>query len=178
MARLSKEDWLQEGFKILAEFAQDKLRMQYLCDRLQVTRGSFYHHFKGIEDYIGQLMNSWEQQNTLELIQGANKGGSPEERMEILTMLIGESNQVVEAAIRSWSFYHPIVQQHLKKVDEVRITYLTELFKEMGIDDERAGIKALLDYATLVGIQQLFPEVSKDELSRLWEVQRQISLHP
>ena len=31
MARLSKEDWLEEGFRLLSEFAQDKLRIAYLC---------------------------------------------------------------------------------------------------------------------------------------------------
>ena len=56
MPKLSKEDWLEKGFEILSEFNQDKLRIQYLCDRLGVTKGSFYHHFQGIQGYISELL--------------------------------------------------------------------------------------------------------------------------
>lgn len=173
MARLSKEDWLAEGFKLLREFAQDKLRILYLCKRLGVTRGSFYHHFKGIEDYIAALMESWEQENTLRLIKSANKGQSPEERMEILAQMIADSDQTVEAAIRSWSFYHTKVKKHLSKVDELRITYVEEIFKDLGAEPELALKKAKLDYAVLVGVQQLFPDASRGELRSLWEVHKQ-----
>lgn len=173
MARLSKEDWLAEGFKLLREFAQDKLRILYLCKRLGVTRGSFYHHFKGIEDYIAALMESWEQENTLRLIKSANKGQSPEERMEILAQMIADSDQTVEAAIRSWSFYHTKVKKHLSKVDELRITYVEEIFKDLGAEPELALKKAKLDYAVLVGVQQLFPDASSGELRSLWEVHKQ-----
>ncbi len=173
MARLKKEDWLVEGFKLLREFAQDKLRILYLCERLGVTRGSFYHHFKGIEDYIASLMESWEQENTLRLIKSANQGNSPEERMEILAGMIADSDQTIEAAIRSWSFYHPIVKKHLSRVDGLRLTYVEEIFKELGFEPELALKKAKLDYAVLVGVQQLYPDASTGELRSLWEVHKQ-----
>ncbi len=176
MARLSKEDWLKEGFALLSEFAQDKLRILELCKRLKVTRGSFYHHFSGIDNYIEALMESWEEQNTLQLIESSNAGKSPEERMEILSVMIGERNQSVEAAIRSWSFYNPVVQKHLKRVDKTRMLYTQQIFKEMGFDPQIAELKAKLEYATLIGIQQLIPHASKKELLELWEVQKAMSM--
>lgn len=174
--RLSKENWLEEGFKLLSEFAQDKLRILYLCERLGVTRGSFYHHFSGIEDYVQQLMEQWEKENTLRLIKGSNEGATAEERGELLAQLVAERNQTVEAAIRSWSFYHPIVKKHLQKVDEIRLAFLKQLFEEIGVEGELAELRAQLDYATLIGIQQLFPNISKEQMQALWEVQRSISL--
>ena len=104
MARLSKEDWLEEGFKLLSEFAQNKLRIALLCDRLGVTRGSFYHHFESIENYVEALMQRWEKQNTLDAIEVAQAGNSPLERMDLLNQKVAQANQKVEAAIRSWSF--------------------------------------------------------------------------
>ncbi|MEL7340174.1 MAG: TetR/AcrR family transcriptional regulator, partial [Bacteroidota bacterium] len=101
MARLSKEDWLAEGFKVLSEFAQHKLRILYLCERLGVTRGSFYHHFESIEDYIEQLMQSWEQQNTLQLIELANTAEGPKERFQKLNEMVVSLDQSIETAIRS-----------------------------------------------------------------------------
>ncbi len=174
MARLSKQDWLAEGFKLLSEFAQDKLRIQYLCERLKVTRGSFYHHFTGIDNYVAELMETWQQQNTLELIRAANQGESPEVRMDILSGLVAEKDQKVEAAIRSWSYYHPAVLQQLAIVDEVRLDYLKQIFEAMGFTPKMARIKAQLEYATLIGIQQLFPDLTKPEIADLWEVQRRM----
>ncbi|MEN0046451.1 MAG: TetR/AcrR family transcriptional regulator [Bacteroidota bacterium] len=169
---LGKKEWLEEGFKLLSEFAQDKLTMQYLCKRLGVTRGSFYHHFKGIEDYVQKMMEKWEEENTQQLVEISNQGKSPIEAMEILAQSISLKNQVIEAAIRSWSFYHPVVGTHVQKVDQIRLQHLTHIFIEMGVSKERANLRAKLDYGTLVGIQLLFPKITKTEMEQLWTEQR------
>lgn len=169
MARLTKKDWLEEGINILSEFAQHKLRILYLCERLGVTRGSFYHHFKGIEEYISELLKSWEEENTLHFIKNANKGATAEEKMDLLNKQVMQTNQAVETAIRSWSFYHPSVQEHLARVDKIRITFLQGIFEEMGKDKVAALQHAKLDYALLIGIQQLYPNAGPEEMKNLFE---------
>lgn len=172
MARLSKENWLEEGFNLLSEFAQNKLRIAYLCERLQVTRGSFYHHFESIEQYVEELMEEWERQNTLDAIKAAEQGSTPLEQMELLNLKVAQANQKVEAAIRSWSFYHPVVKKHLAQVDEIRLAFLSNIFQQMGMDKTLAQKHARLDYAVLIGMQQLYPEISPQEMEALWEVYR------
>ena len=135
-----------------------------------MTRGSFYHHFKSIDEYIGALMQEWEKENTLEFIRVSSKGGDPMERMALLNQQVVETDQSVEAAIRSWSFYHQQVKQHLEKVDQIRITYLEGIFLEMGFAEEKALAKAKLDYAILVGLQQLYPKTIAKEMESLREV--------
>lgn len=170
MARLNKSDWLEEGFKILQQFAQNKLRILYLCERLKVTRGSFYHHFSSIDNYISELIGKWEKENTLAFIKAANKAVSPMEKMMILTEKVRLADQSIEAAIRSWSFYNDTVKQHLDKVDEIRIGYLHSLFEQMGDSSDEALIKAKFDYATLIGIQQLYPNISPEEMARFYDL--------
>lgn len=170
MARLNKQDWLKEGFKILAEFAQNKLRILYLCDRLQVTKGSFYHHFKSIDDYITELMKYWEEENTLDFIAVASKGNSPEEKMELLNLQVSKVKQAVETSIRSWSFYHPVVKEHLARVDKTRLAFLQGIFEEMGNEKKKAMFLAKIEYALLIGVQQLFPDISKKEIEELYTV--------
>ena len=172
MARLTKEDWLAEGIKILSEFAQNKLRILYLCERLKVTRGSFYHHFESIDDYISSLMKKWEEENTLEFIRVSNQGDDPLKKMNILDNRIGNAQQTVEAAIRSWSFYNPLVKEHLDRVDQERLAYLEKLFIEMGYKKKIAVAKAKIEYGLLIGLQQLNPNVSKQEMQAIFEVYR------
>lgn len=170
MARLSKNDWLKEGFKILKEFAQHKIRILYLCERLQVTRGSFYHHFKSINDYIEALMKKWEQEYTLEFIEEANKGNTPFDQLQILNAMIFQNEQTIEASIRSWGFYHEIVGHYLQRVDETRIHYLRDIFVNAGLEEEKALMCAKLEYASLIGIQQLYPKKFDDEVKALCDL--------
>lgn len=157
MARLSREDWLEEGFKILKEFAQDKLRILYLCQRLQVTRGSFYHHFSSIENYVAALMQRWEKENTRQVIQLTDKKSTSGDRMNVLNELILQQDHAIEAAIRSWGFYHPLVKEYLDRVDQLRLDYLEEIFVEKGYGKKEASIMAELEYALLIGVQHRYP---------------------
>ena len=170
MARLTKNDWLKEGFKILGEFAQNKLRILYLCDRLQVTKGSFYHHFRNIDDYITELMKRWEEENTLGFIEVVSRGHSPEEKMELLNSQVIQARQSIETSVRSWSFYHPIVKEHLTRVDKTRLAFLQGIFEEMGNGKRRSAYLAKIEYALLIGVQQLFPDISKKEMEALYQV--------
>jgi len=174
LARLSREDWLEEGIKILSEFAQDKLRILYLCERLKVTRGSFYHHFESIDDYISSLMKKWEEENTFEFIRHSDKGIDARERMEILANRVGDAQQSVEASIRSWSFYNPLVKEHLNRVDQERLAYLRGIFKDLGYDKKKVKVMAMIDYGLLIGIQQLNPDISKKEMEKIYNVYREM----
>ncbi len=169
MARLVKQDWLEEGFRLLSEFAQDRLRIAYLCERLKVTRGSFYHHFKSIDDYISTLLEEWAKRNTNELIQQSRQAQAPDEKMAILNQMIFTTDQSIEAAIRSWSFYHPVVKSHLEQVDQKRLAFLIDVFQAMGLSLNDAKLQAELEYGTLIGLQQLFPNISTQRLNTLYE---------
>jgi AcrR family transcriptional regulator len=47
-SRLTVDDWVQAGFAILAEEGIKALKIDRLCRRLDVTKGSFYWHFTDI----------------------------------------------------------------------------------------------------------------------------------
>jgi AcrR family transcriptional regulator len=47
-SRLTIDDWVQAGFAILAEEGMTALKIERLCSRLAVTKGSFYWHFTDI----------------------------------------------------------------------------------------------------------------------------------
>ena len=58
MKRLNKEKWLQTGLDILNKTSYTDIKIEYLCKHLKVTKGSFYHHFKNINDYYSKCLNS------------------------------------------------------------------------------------------------------------------------
>ena len=57
--RLSTDDWIQAGFALLAEGGPNALRLDRLCERLEVTKGSFYWHFADMRAYRAALVEAW-----------------------------------------------------------------------------------------------------------------------
>jgi hypothetical protein len=49
--RLGLDDWIQAGYALLAEEGIQAIKIDRLCDRLGVTKGSFYWHFDGMPSY-------------------------------------------------------------------------------------------------------------------------------
>lgn len=51
-SRRSKIDILAFGLDILSEYGEGELTIDFLCQKLGVTKGSFYHHFKSRDLFL------------------------------------------------------------------------------------------------------------------------------
>ena len=59
--RLTRSAWLDHGLRTLARQGADALKVGPLATALNVSRGSFYWHFKDIADFRTQLLQSWQE---------------------------------------------------------------------------------------------------------------------
>ena len=75
MSRKTKNDWLVAGYETLGESGASTLTIDHLCNRLGVTKGSFYHHFQNYQDYKEQLLAFWEEQLTTSIVAFAEDAG-------------------------------------------------------------------------------------------------------
>src|SRR5260370_40582261 len=82
MALTTKRKWLKEGLDLLEETGAEALTIEALTSRLDVTKGSFYHHFNNYQDFKESLLVFWEEEGTLQIIQVAEKEASPRTRLE------------------------------------------------------------------------------------------------
>ena len=155
---------------MLEESGFAKITIDNLCASLGVTKGSFYHHFKNINAYTAALMEYWLKKNTLDIIRQADQAES--EKSTELNSLVSALGHKSELHIRAWSFSHAIVRDFVAKADQIRLEYLTAMFVQMGHDYPSAKDQALLEYATLIGVQHLAPDLPADEWRRLQEVYR------
>ncbi|MCX0274198.1 TetR/AcrR family transcriptional regulator [Nocardia zapadnayensis] len=57
--QLTVDDWLQAGYTVLAEEGFRALKLDEICRRLGVTKGSFYHHFSDITAFKDALVAAW-----------------------------------------------------------------------------------------------------------------------
>ena len=56
----TRSDWLQVGLEAVVDDGPNGLRIDRLCRRLSVSKGSFHHHFSGAADFKRSLLAAYE----------------------------------------------------------------------------------------------------------------------
>ncbi len=170
MRKIDKSDWFKEGIGILETKGFAFVTIENLCSILHVTKGSFYHHFKNMDGYIEALMEYWLQENTFAFIERANAESDSFARQQTLYDLSLYASHSSEQSIRAWSYSNPIVKKYVQQADGLRLDYLNSLRKEGNMPADRARYSAMLEYAVLIGLQQLYPDLPKDDLKHLQDI--------
>lgn len=167
MKRLNKEKWLQTGLDILNKTSYTDIKIEYLCKRLKVTKGSFYHHFKNINDYYSKLFEYLFSKERINPDQFIKDIPTPKGRLNYINQHIIKNISKEKVSVRAWGSHNKEVKQQLDKADVMRIEYLTKIYLDIGHDPKKASIMAKLNFALLVGIYQLFYNTSKSEINEL-----------
>lgn len=169
MKKIEREDWFAKGLETIEIDGFQKITVDYLCDALNVTKGSFYHHFKNTDSYIEALMIYWVDRNTESVIAQVDKMRTHREKLEKLNMLVLARSHRCEQVIRGWSFSNEVVRKYVSQADRIRLEYATNLHILCGAQADAARQIAVLEYACLIGIQQLYPDMAQDKQLELYE---------
>ena len=165
MAQRSRKDWIEEGFRILSSEGDAGLTVDALCERLERTKGSFYHHFNGRPGYVEDLLAAWERQATDRIITLGRSEASVKDRLRAVNRQASElKNARLERAIRGWATREPHAGRVQDRVDRKRLEFLVELCTERMRDPETAELLARIIQLTLVGAQHLDPPFEGEEL--------------
>lgn len=167
MARTTRDDWIQEGFRTLADEGDGPLTVDGLCARLGRTKGSFYHHFGSREGFVTALLEAWERVATDRLIATGHADAPVGERLRAVNRQASElRNARLERAIRGWAAREPLARTAQDRVDRRRLAFLEELCAERMGDTESARTLARVFQLAFVGAQHLDPPLEGDELYR------------
>ena len=173
MASKTKRDWLIAGILILVEIGPTGLTIDALCQRIALTKGSFYHHFSGIDDFKEKLLAYYEEEGTLDIIEQLTAVSTPVGKFKGLIDIIVEASVMYsvypEATIRAWALHDEMVQAVQSRVDTRRLAYVEALLLEIYGDPLEAKIKAQLTYTILVGAEQMQPPIVGEDLRALYD---------
>jgi AcrR family transcriptional regulator len=166
--RLSRENWLEIGLNLLGAEGDKSLTIDRLCQIADRTKGSFYHHFKNRDVFVEELLKFWQSTYTDRIIATVDQLDNVNERRRKLDHLAASLDSQIERAIRNWSVSDLQVQQALQTVDQQRINYLAKLIGELGQPDAAVAFElAIVEYATFVGFQHLFPNAEPDLIEKI-----------
>jgi AcrR family transcriptional regulator len=170
MTRFTRSDWLAVGLAVLGREGPDALVLEALCQRARRTRGSFYHHFDSIDEFIAELAAHWRQTHTLDLIAKADGRRTPRERLDHLNSLAVALDPRIEQGVRRLAARHAAVEAVCHTVDAERVAYLARLYEASGrYSSAQALALARIEYAAFVGLQIVAPDARPKELRALYE---------
>lgn len=170
MKKVTKSNWLEEGFHILETEGYTKITVDNLCEQLQVTKGSFYHHFTNMDGYVAALMDYWSEANTLSIVRKIDSVKEPKAKKKWLNKMVLDRSLKLEQIIRAWGYSNALVKKQVQKVDKIRLDCLIEIQVQEGKPRPIATDNAKFAYAALIGLQELFPNMPKKEKARLQQI--------
>jgi AcrR family transcriptional regulator len=152
---LSRSAYYEAGLELLSERGHGGLTIAALCERLGVTKGSFYHHFGDMAEFVELLLGHWESEHATRLIALSESVSDPEERIDLLQGIAVGLPHGAEAAIRAWSWNSEVVAAAQQRVDQARLAHLTRAGIDAGLEAARATRMAKISMSVLVGMQLL-----------------------
>jgi len=169
MARISKKDWIRRGLEVLSEEGYHAIRIDWLCDRFKITKGSFYHHFDSLEDYERHLLKYWEKETLSGLAKVLEGVESPEGRINRMIQWVFGLSATLELSLRAWALHNEEVKKLLTNMEVKRIGLLVGMYIKIGVPKKEAREMAELGHATWIGIQACHLEgvVNKEKSIRL-----------
>jgi len=167
-SRKTKQDWLLAGWDILAKHGAASLTIESLTDTLQVTKGSFYHHFKNHQEYLAALLEFAEQEGVTVVIEEIETHKqTPMQKLDYLIRIVSEHNPY-EIALRAWATHDAIARAVLERIDLRRQEYLLQLTSQLVDDPKRAQTIAQTLYMVYVGAGYIVPSLHGQPLIALF----------
>jgi len=154
--RLTADDWIQAGFAVLADSGPNALRIEPLCERLHVTKGSFYWHFTDMAAYRVALVQAWGSlhDHHRRLFENMPHVG-PRERLAIMMQtLVAPQHWALERAMRLWALTDEAARASVERSDERVLRAVRQAFDDCGFAGADGDLRSLVVFAAGVGLMQ------------------------
>lgn len=161
---LTPERWTEAATEVLVDQGIDHVRVDVLAKQLNVTRGSFYWHFKDREDLLRSVLQAWRARATEQLTARLERAhDDPREQLRDLLSLPFRGRSAVRAArielaIRAWARRDAMARAFVDEADAARIGYIAQVFSALGFGIAEARARAQLLYSYEVAASLLAPQ--------------------
>jgi AcrR family transcriptional regulator len=143
---LSRDEWLNEALEVLREEGIQGVRVERLARDLNVTKGSFYWHFKSREDLQRAMLDHWKSSYTDAVVDNPDfrNGDAAAALLAAMKMVREHRLDEYELAFRAWADHDPIADRVARDVYARRHEFVDGLFKRIGFRGLDAEIRTRL----------------------------------
>jgi AcrR family transcriptional regulator len=153
ITRTPRNTWVEAGLRALAAGGPAAVRVEALAQALGVTKGGFYGHFAGRGELLEEMLDTWERKAVDEALERVRrKGGDVRTRLRRAGVLTFSAELLpIDLAIREWSRHDMAVAERLRRVDNRRMAYLRQTFREISRDEDEAEARSMLAFSLMIG---------------------------
>ena len=170
-ARLSRSDWVAAARWVFVRTGIDEVKIDGLARELKVTRGSFYWHFKDLEDLRSALIEDWREQNLREIAAIEERWAEePPSLVDVGVAWLAERQgdmSVFSSAMRDWARKDDRIAPLVHEIDRSWIALIARVFTTMGHGVEDSTVRARIVYYHRIGYHALPLDETLEELCAL-----------
>jgi len=148
--QLSAKDWLDQGFRTLAESGFTALKAEPLAKAMGVSRGSFYWHFTDIGAFHAAILKHWREVAAEQVIANL-EASADDDPLPRLIRGAFSGRLALEKAVRIWATVDPVARAAVQAIDRRRLSYIETLLARSGLSAEACRARAQILYWAFVG---------------------------
>lgn len=163
---MTKEKWLDKTLVLVSKVGVNNLKIDTLCKKFKVTKGSFYHHFKNQKEFINELLEYWYETYTNKIINEIKKyEDNPEKQIELLNTIIYSKNLNIEIEFRAWGIRNSAVLEYIERIDKKRIQALESIQEKLFPKNDKSYNQdiCLYIYSQFIGSLFIQPKITKEK---------------
>ncbi|MGH8924716.1 MAG: TetR/AcrR family transcriptional regulator [Acidimicrobiia bacterium] len=163
--RLNREAWITAALEIVASKGVEAVAVEPLAERLGVTKGSFYWHFRDRDELIAAALGHWAVERTAERMRELLSIPDPRHR---LAYLLGSGElrvDPIDVQLVS-SLSRPDVVSLLRDHHRTWLEFAENLYSQLCIPESEAKLRGLLAYGSYLGLVVL-SATNPDDLHRV-----------
>ena len=158
--QLNRDDWIRAAIEVMIDSNVDQVRVEGIARELDVSKGSFYWHFRNRDDLLEAILDLWIHEATVRVDERVlRRAAGPAERLFLFLSLPLSSKRAskasdLELAILDWARRSRMAEDAVSKVDQIRVEQLVRQFKQLGFPADQSEFRAHTAYAFLRYIAQ------------------------
>jgi AcrR family transcriptional regulator len=181
---LTPERWVEAATEVLVDHGIDRVRVDLLAKSLQVTRGSFYWHFRDRDELLQTVLKAWRAQTTEQLtLRLMTAHDDPRDQIRDLLSLPFRGRAAlraarIELAIRAWARRDDMARAFVDEADASRLGYIAQVFSSLGFGIVEARSRAFLLYSFMLAEALLSAPASPAQQTERARLVEQLLLQP
>jgi AcrR family transcriptional regulator len=163
--RSSRSDWVFAALSLLGEKGLDRVTIDALCSKLGLTKGSFYWHFKGRQELLFAMAESWASTSTRD-IHNQLRSSTMTDRQQLaelnrMSTQMGYGN--IDRAMRIWAENCEETAKAVHQADREILGFIEEKLINIGLKPKDARVLSKMSHACSVGLFAVGPTLDNAE---------------
>jgi AcrR family transcriptional regulator len=159
----SRAEWLEAGLGLLASGSVEAISVERLSRSLGIAKSGFYWHFRNRDDLLRQMLDHWVHELT-EVVTGNEQLQALEPKLRLVTTaetILDYDLARLDMAIRQWALTDKLAARAVRKVNRIRLGFVSEALSELGFDGDELEMRAMLFVCYHTWESAMFREISR-----------------